>query len=117
MEACSSFFLPRLIGFSRAMYLVSTGAVYPPTSEHFGGLFAETLPESSQVLPRALELAADIAQNVSTLASYLSRSLMWRGADSAEGAHLLDSSVIYHMFSSPYVPLFCYNRCDTDVAQ
>ncbi|RMJ28638.1 hypothetical protein PHISP_00495 [Aspergillus sp. HF37] len=101
MEACSSFFLPRLVGFSRAMYLVSTGAVYPPNSKHFGDLFAETLPDPSQVLPRALELAADIAQNVSPLASHLNRSLMWRGADSAEGAHLLDSSVIYHMFAGP----------------
>lgn len=106
MEACSSFFLPRLIGFSRAMYLVSTGAVYPPTSKHFDGLFAETLQEPSQVLPRALEIAADIAQNVSTLASHMNRSLMWRGADSAEGAHLLDSRVIKHMFESAYVPCF-----------
>ena len=103
MEACSSYFLPRLIGFSRAMYLVSTGAVYPPTSKHFGDLFSETLPEQSMVLPRALELASDIAQNVSTLASHLNRSLMWRGAASPEEAHLLDSSVIYHMFNGEYV--------------
>jgi enoyl-CoA hydratase/carnithine racemase len=119
MEACSSFFLPRLVGFSRAMYLVSTGAVYPPNSKHFGDLFAETLPDPSQVLPRALELAADIAQNVSPLASHLNRSLMWRGADSAEGAHLLDSSVIYHMFAGPYVlsPRWVYSCGHTDTAQ
>ena len=103
MEACSSYFLPRLIGFSRAMYLVSTGAVYPPTSKHFGDLFSETLPEQSMVLPRALELASDIAQNVSPVASHLNRSLMWRGAASPEEAHLLDSSVIYHMFNGEYV--------------
>lgn len=104
MEACSSYFLPRLIGFSRAMYLVSTGAVFPPTSKHFGDLFAETLPDPTQVLPRALELAADIAENVSPLASHMNQSLMWRGADSPEGAHLLDSSVIGHMFAGKYVP-------------
>lgn len=103
MEACSSYFLPRLVGFSRAMYLVSTGAVFPPTSPHFGGLFNETLPEASMVLPRALEVATDIAENVSTLAGYLNRSLMWRGANSPEEAHLLDSSVIYHMFNGEYV--------------
>jgi enoyl-CoA hydratase/carnithine racemase len=76
MESSSSFFLPRLIGSSHAMYLVTTGGVYPPNSPHFGHLFAETLPEASQVLPRALELAKEVAENVSPLALYLNHSLM-----------------------------------------
>jgi enoyl-CoA hydratase/carnithine racemase len=103
MESCSSYFLPRLIGFSRANYLVTTGAVYPSTSPHFGGLFQETMPEQTQVLPRALALATEIAENVSPMASALNRELMWRGPDSAEEAHLLESEVIYHRFISPYV--------------
>jgi enoyl-CoA hydratase/carnithine racemase len=103
MESSSSFFLPRLVGYSRAMYLVTTGGVYPPTSKHFGHLFAETLPEASQVLPRALQLATEIAENVSPLASYLNRELMWRNPGSAEEAHLVDSAVLYHMFSAKYV--------------
>ncbi|KAL4748856.1 hypothetical protein BDW72DRAFT_214489 [Aspergillus terricola var. indicus] len=101
MESCSSYFLPRLIGHSRANYLVSTGAVYPSTSPYFGGLFAETMPEQSQVLPRALALAAEIAENVSPQAAALNRDLMWRGPESAEEAHLLESEVIYHRFTSP----------------
>ncbi|KAF9886596.1 hypothetical protein FE257_011236 [Aspergillus nanangensis] len=100
MESCSSYFLPRLIGFSRAQYLVSTGGVFPSNSPHFNGLFAETFPEQSQVLPRALELATEIAQNVSPMASTLNRALMWRGPESPEEAHLLESNVIYHMFGS-----------------
>jgi enoyl-CoA hydratase/carnithine racemase len=103
MESASSFFLPRLIGASRTMYLLATGAVFPPNSPHFGSLFQETLPKAEQVLPRALELATEIAQNFSPLASYLSREMVWRGANSAEEAHLLDSAVLYHMFSSRYV--------------
>jgi enoyl-CoA hydratase/carnithine racemase len=99
MESSSSFFLPRLIGFSRAMYLLTTGGVYPPNSRHFGHLFAETLPAASQVLPRALELAKEVAENVSPLALHLNHSLMWRNPGSAEETHLLDSSVLYHMFS------------------
>jgi enoyl-CoA hydratase/carnithine racemase len=101
MESCSSFFLPRLIGHSNASYLVSTGAVFPPTSKHFGDLFNETLPEAAQVLPRALELASDIAQNVSPSASYLNRALMWRDTGSAEAAHLVESHTIQHMFGAP----------------
>ncbi|KAH1417462.1 hypothetical protein KXW29_005348 [Aspergillus fumigatus] len=100
MESCSSYFLPRLIGYSRAMFLVSTGSVYPPNSKHFDGLFAETLPEGTQVLPRALELAAEIAENVSPMASALNRALMWRGPESPEEAHLLESGILYHMFGA-----------------
>ncbi|KAK1143455.1 hypothetical protein N8T08_006783 [Aspergillus melleus] len=100
MESCSSYFLPRLIGYSRALYLVSTGGVFPATSPHFNGLFAETLPEQAQILPRALELAVEMAQNVSPMASALNRALLWRGPESAEEAHLLESSVISQMFGS-----------------
>jgi enoyl-CoA hydratase/carnithine racemase len=100
MESASSFFLPRLIGHSRTLYLLSTGGVYPPNSPHFGSLFQETYPKAEQVLPRALELATEIAENVSPLASYLNREMVWRGATSAEDAHLLDSPILYHMFSA-----------------
>ncbi|KAF7589980.1 hypothetical protein BBP40_003472 [Aspergillus hancockii] len=100
MESCSSYFLPRLIGYAKALYLVSTGSVLPSTSPHFGGLFAEVLPEQSQVVPRALELASEMAENVSPMASALNRALIWRGPESAEEAHLLDSGILYHMFAS-----------------
>ena len=103
MESASSFFLPRLIGHSRTMYLVTTGGVYPPNSPHFGHLFQETLPKAEQVLPRALELATDIAENTSPLAGYLNKELVWRGGGSAEEAHLIDSAVLYHMFSGRHV--------------
>ena len=41
MEAILSYFLPRLIGYSRAMHLITTGAVYPSTSPLFQDLFSE----------------------------------------------------------------------------
>lgn len=98
MESCSSYFLPRLIGQSRAMYLVSTGGVFPPTAAAFGPLFAETYPEKEKVVSRALEIATDIATNVSPLAGRVNRALLWRGPASPEEAHLLESRVLYHMF-------------------
>jgi enoyl-CoA hydratase/carnithine racemase len=33
IEAISSYFLPRLIGYSKAMHLVTTGAVYPASCD------------------------------------------------------------------------------------
>lgn len=106
MESASSFFLPRLIGHSRTMYLLTTGGVFPPNSPHFGHLFQETLPKAEQVLPRAIELATEIAETVSPLANYLNKELVWRGGGSAEEAHLIDSAVLYHMFSGKYVTSF-----------
>lgn len=103
MESCSSYFLPRLIGFSNASYLVSTGGVFPPTSKHFGDLFNEIMPDPSRVLPRALELATEIAENVSPSSQYLNRALMWRNPGTPEEAHLLESNVICHSFASEYV--------------
>ncbi|RAH82599.1 enoyl-CoA hydratase/isomerase family protein [Aspergillus japonicus CBS 114.51] len=100
MESCSAYFLPRLIGYSRAMYLVATGQVFAPTAPHFDGLFAETFPRREQVRARALALADEIARNVSPMAAVLNRALMWRGPRSAEEAHLLDSSILAHMFAS-----------------
>ncbi|PGH02783.1 hypothetical protein AJ79_07548 [Helicocarpus griseus UAMH5409] len=98
MEAASSFFLPRLIGYSRALHLTATGATYPAEHELFGSLFSEVLPTGEATVKRALELAGDIAKNTSGVAVSLMREMMYRGPGSAEEAHLLDSKVIYGLF-------------------
>lgn len=100
MEACSSYFLPRLIGHSRALHLTTTGSVYPAESPLFGTLFSELLPSPEATLKRALELADEVAKNTSTVSTKMMRDLMYRGPDSAEGAHLLDSRIIHGLFGS-----------------
>jgi len=97
MEACSSFFLPRLIGYSKAMHLVTTGAVYPSTSPLFDGLFSEIL-EPENVLPRALELADEISKNTSTVSTLLMKDMMWRGPSTAEETQLLTSKLLKELF-------------------
>jgi enoyl-CoA hydratase/carnithine racemase len=62
------------------------------------GLFAEILPSPDQVLPRALELATNIAHSTSVISTYLMREMMWRNPGSAEGTHLLDSEVMYQLY-------------------
>lgn len=114
MEAASSFFLPRLIGHSKALfviytsptfyfantirYITTTGSILPASSPHFGALFHELLPSSEVVLPRALELASQIVTQTSTVSTYLMREMMWRGPTSAEGAHLLDSELMVQLY-------------------
>jgi enoyl-CoA hydratase/carnithine racemase len=99
MEAASSYFLPRLIGLSKAMHLTTTGSVYPSTDPLFRELFTEIVAPD-KVLPRALELADDIARNTSAVSTHLMKDLMWRGPGTAEGTHLLDSKVLFEIFKS-----------------
>jgi enoyl-CoA hydratase/carnithine racemase len=78
--------------------MTTTGSVVPASSPMLNGLFAEILPSPDQVLPRALELATDIAQNTSSVSTYLMREMIWRNPGSAEGAHLLDSEIMYQLY-------------------
>jgi enoyl-CoA hydratase/carnithine racemase len=100
MEACSSFFLPRLIGHSRAMHVVTTGATYRADDPIWGGLFSETCERAEDVLPRALEIAEDVVRNTSGVSTFLMKEMMYRDMGSAEGTHLLDSRILYELFSS-----------------
>lgn len=100
MEAASSYFLPRLISFARAMHLVSTGAMYPASHRLFDGLFSEVLERSEDVLTRELEIAKEVTENCSGVSWTLTRDMMWRNPGTAEEMHLLDSRIAYSMFSS-----------------
>ena len=78
--------------------MTTTGSVISATSPIIRDLFAEILPSPEQVLPRALELATQIAENTSTVSTYLMKEMMWRNPGSAEGAHLLDSEIMFQLY-------------------
>lgn len=99
-EAASSYFLPRLVGYSKALHLVTTGATYPASHPLLSDLFTETTEKPEQVLPRALEIAEDVVANTSTVSNFLIREMIWRGPGSAEETHLLDSKVLFGLRSS-----------------
>lgn len=89
MEACSSFFLPRLIGYSQAIRLVTCGEVLLAGDPAFHGLFTDVVEgRADEVRKRAYHFAEMVAEQTSIVGGYVSRSLMWHGADSVEGAHL-----------------------------
>ena len=100
-EACSSWFLPRVVGISQAMKWVASGRVFPASEALAGGLVSELLPPD-ELLPRAREIAREIAQNTSALSIALSRQLLWKmlGADHPMEAHKLDSRAIQYMGAS-----------------
>jgi len=95
-EACSSWFLPRLVGIAKATELVYTGRVFKAESEAGSGLFNYVVPRE-EVLPKALALAAEIAENTSAVSVALSKALLWQGltVDAPEPIHLIDSRCFY----------------------
>ncbi len=101
-EACISWFLPRVVGISRAMEWVATGRVFPAEEALAGGLVSRVVPPD-ELIPTARALAAEIAENTSAVSVALARQMMWRmlGADHPMEAHKLDSRAIFAMGQSP----------------
>jgi enoyl-CoA hydratase/carnithine racemase len=95
-EACSSWFLPRIVGISKAAELVYTGRVFRAREEAHSGLFNYVLPQP-EVLPKALSIAREIAENTAPVSVTLSKALLWHGLGEADpqSMHLIDSKCFY----------------------
>ena len=101
-EACSSWFLPRLVGISQAAEWVFTGRVFPAAEGLAAGLFRSLHP-ADQVVEAARSIATEIAENTSQVSVALARQLLWRGRtfDHPMEAHRADSRGIYETGRSP----------------
>jgi enoyl-CoA hydratase/carnithine racemase len=101
-EACSSWFLPRVVGISQAMEWVATGRIFPAEEALAGRLVSRVVPPD-ELLPAARTLAREIAENTSAVSVCLSRQLLWRmlGAAHPMEAHRMDSQGIHAMGRSP----------------
>lgn len=91
-EACSSYFLPRLVGISRASEWVCTGRVFGADEALAAGL-VRSVHEPDDLLDAARTLANEIAENTSAVSVALARQMMWRmlGASHPMEAHRADS--------------------------
>jgi enoyl-CoA hydratase/carnithine racemase len=99
-EAASSWFLPRVVGISRAMEWVATGRVVPAEQAHAGGLVSRVVP-ATELLDAAYGIAREIAANTSGVAVAVARQLLWGmlGAANPWDAHYYDSNAIYALGS------------------
>jgi enoyl-CoA hydratase/carnithine racemase len=94
-EACSSWFLPRLVGMQTALEWCFTGRVFGAQEALDRGL-VRSLHAPDDLLPAARALAREIADNTAPVSVALSRQLLWRmaGADHPMEAHKVDSRAI-----------------------
>jgi enoyl-CoA hydratase/carnithine racemase len=101
-EAASSWFLPRVVGISRAMEWCATGRVFGPDEAVAGGLI-RSVHEPDDLLPAAYELAREIAENTSETSVTMTRALLWHmlGATHPMEAHRADSAITEWCFQSP----------------
>ena len=95
-EACSTWFLPRLVGISQAAEWVYTGRVFS-AEEALAGRLVSRVVAPDALLPTARALAREIADNSSAISVTLARQMMWKllGADHPMDAHLLDSQAMF----------------------
>lgn len=94
-EAASSYFLPRVVGISRALEWCYSGRVFSAEEAKAGGLIRD-IYAPDQLLPAAHALAREIADNVAPVSVALTRQMLWRGLglDDPMEAHKLDSRAI-----------------------
>ncbi len=101
-EACSSYFLPRIVGISQALEWCYSGRVFAADEALAGGLVRSLHPKDD-LLPTARALAGEFSNETSAISVTLIRHMMWRmlGADHPVEAHNIDSRGVYYTGRSP----------------
>ncbi|HUO91484.1 MAG TPA: crotonase/enoyl-CoA hydratase family protein [Rhizomicrobium sp.] len=100
-EACSSWFLPKIVGIAQALDWCFSGRVFDAQEALRGNLVKEVV-KPEELLPRAYALAAEIRDNTSPVSVALIRQMLWRlsALDHPMEAHKIDSRGIYSRGSS-----------------
>ena len=96
-EACSSWFLPRIVGISRALEWVYSADILSADEAQQGGLVRSVHP-ADELLPAAYALARRFTANRSPVATALARQMMWRNSAQPHPleAHRVDSLAMFY---------------------
>ncbi|HEX4378373.1 MAG TPA: crotonase/enoyl-CoA hydratase family protein [Steroidobacteraceae bacterium] len=97
-EACSSWFLPRLVGIERALEWTLTADLVAADEAQRSGLVRAVVGDD-ELLPEARRLAHRLIDNRSPVAIAMTRQMLWRNSalSSPLEAHRIDSLVIHHL--------------------
>jgi enoyl-CoA hydratase/carnithine racemase len=97
-EACSSWFLPRVVGINTALEWTMTGRVFDAAEALERGL-VRSVHAPDDLLPAAYEIAREIAERTSAVSVAMTRQMLWRmlGADHPMAAHRIDSPAIANL--------------------
>ena len=95
-EACSSWFLPRIVGISQALEWTYTAEILKP-EELLEGRFVKAVVPAEELLESAYKIARKICQH-SPVAIAMTRQMMYRNSAQADPleAHKVDSLAIFY---------------------
>ncbi len=101
-EGCSSWFLPRIVGISKALEWCYSARVFRSEEALEAGL-VRSLHDPEDLLPAARELAREFVAGSSSVANTVLRHMMWRmlGASDPIDAHRIDTAGINALATSP----------------
>ena len=100
-EACSSWFLPRLVGMQTALEWCMTGRIFDAGEARERGL-VRSVHSQGELMDAAVGLAREIADNTSAVSVAMTRAMLWRlsATDHPMMAHRIDSRSIYRLGKS-----------------
>lgn len=100
-DARSHWTLPRIVGHARAAEILLTGKMFTGEDAERWGLANEAL-DADDVLPRALEIARDIAVNVAPVSVAVSKHLLWSDPPlTSDEAERLETKLHRHVMGAP----------------
>ena len=97
MEACSSWFLPRLVGMQQALEWIYTADVFDAEEAKRGGL-ARSIHAPDDLMPAALAMAHKLTDGRSQVSTALARQMLQRNSALASPleAHRVDSLAMFY---------------------
>ncbi|MFO7963427.1 MAG: enoyl-CoA hydratase-related protein [Desulfobacterales bacterium] len=100
-EGCCTYFLPRIIGVSKAAELILTARLFTAREGLEMGLFSRVVPPD-ELMPTAKKIIAEIAENTSAVSTALARQMVWKMLSEAHpmAAHIMESRGLTYMFAS-----------------
>ena len=97
-EACSGWFLPKIVGISKALEWTMSGKIITADEALIGGLVNEVV-SPLDLLPTAKAIAKEIVENASSVSVALTRQLMWKmlGVPHPLESHKIESKIIRYL--------------------
>ncbi|MEQ3634814.1 enoyl-CoA hydratase-related protein [Alcanivorax sp.] len=95
-EACSSWFLPRVVGMQKALEWVISGDIFMAEEGEKAGLF-HSVHDKNEVLEVARCIARKLIAKSSPVAVALAKQMLWRNPNFSHPAeaHVVESKMIY----------------------
>ena len=94
-DACSSWFLPKIVGISRALELTYSGRIID-AQEALQLNLVSSIHDSEKLLSNALDITKKMVQSSAPVSISLTRQMLWRSLESSGpyDAHVIESKAI-----------------------